>query len=128
VAAERGVNLAGRLPAAPAIANIPPAPATAQAPSAPRGPTSEQMAAAQGMAPGDQQAMIEGMVSGLAERLKQNPRDRAGWERLLRARMVLGQPQQAAADYRAASKAFAGSRPDQQALREAALQLGVPVG
>jgi cytochrome c-type biogenesis protein CcmH len=119
VAAERGVNLAGRLP---------PADAMAEAPSAPRGPNAEQMAAAQGMAPGDQQAMIEGMVTGLAERLKANPRDRAGWERLLRARMVLGQQQQAAADYRTASKAFAGSPADQQALREAARQLGVPVG
>jgi cytochrome c-type biogenesis protein CcmH len=63
----------------------------------------------------------------LAERLKQNPRDRAGWERLLRARMVLGQTSQAAADYRAASAAFAGSPGDQQALREVARQVGVPV-
>jgi hypothetical protein len=42
--------------------------------------------------------------------------------------MVLGQSQQAAADYRAARQAFSGSPSDQQALREAALQLGVPVG
>ena len=68
------------------------------------------------------------MVSGLAQRLKQNPKDRAGWEQLLRARMVLGQSSQAAADYRAARQAFSGSPGDQQALREAALQLGVPVG
>jgi cytochrome c-type biogenesis protein CcmH len=119
VAAERGVDLAGRLP---------PAAETAQAPSAPRGPNAEQMAAAQDMNAGDRQAMIEGMVSGLAERLKQNPKDRAGWERLIRARMVLGQSSQAAADYRAARQAFSGSPADQQALREAALQLGVPVG
>jgi cytochrome c-type biogenesis protein CcmH len=119
VAAERGVDLAGRLP---------PAPELAQAPSAPRGPNAEQMAAAQDMNPGDRQAMIEGMVSGLAQRLKQNPKDRAGWERLIRARMVLGQSSQAAADYRAARQAFSGSPADQQALREAALQLGVPVG
>lgn len=119
VASERGIDLAGRLP---------PAPELAQAPGAPRGPTAEQMAAAQDMNAGDRQAMIEGMVSGLAERLKQNPRDRAGWERLIRARMVLGQSGQAAADYRAARNAFAGSPADQQALREAALQLGVPVG
>ena len=77
---------------------------------------------------GDRQAMIEGMVDGLAQRLKQNPRDRSGWERLIRARMVLGQAQQAAADYRTARQAFSGSPADQQALREAAVQLGVPVG
>jgi cytochrome c-type biogenesis protein CcmH len=119
VAAERGVDLSGRLP---------PAPAMADAPMPPRGPTQQQMADAQSMAPGDRQAMIEGMVAGLAERLKSNPRDRAGWERLLRARMVLGQGQQAAADYRTARQALAGSPADQQALREAAAQLGVPVG
>jgi cytochrome c-type biogenesis protein CcmH len=79
------------------------------------------------MSEADRQQMIAGMVSGLAERLKQNPRDRAGWERLLRARMVLGQTSQAAADYRAASAAFAGSPGDQQALREVARQVGVPV-
>jgi len=118
VAADRGVDVSGRLPPAD----------VAQAPGAPRGPTQDQMAAAQGMAPGDRQAMVEGMVAGLAERLKANPRDRAGWERLLRARMVLGQSQQAAADYRQARKAFAGSPADQQALLDAAAQLGVPVG
>ena len=60
--------------------------------------------------------------------LKANPRDRAGWERLLRARMVLGQSQQAAADYREARQAFSGSPADQQALRDAAARLGLPVG
>lgn len=120
VAAERKIDLSGRLPPAPAVAAGPP--------SAPRGPTQEQMADAQNMSTGDRQVMIEGMVTGLAERLKQNPRDRAGWERLIRARMVLGQSQQAAADYRSARQAFSGSPADQQALREAAVQLGVPVG
>jgi cytochrome c-type biogenesis protein CcmH len=125
VAADRKIDLAGRLPPLQ----------TAQAPmgappmgSAPRGPTQEQMAAAQDMSEGDRQQMIQGMVSGLAERLKQNPKDRAGWERLMRARMVLGQTREAAADYRDASRAFAGSPADQQALRSTAQQLGVPVG
>jgi cytochrome c-type biogenesis protein CcmH len=76
----------------------------------------------------DRAQMIQGMVSGLAARLKQNPRDRDGWERLIRARMVLGQADQAAAAYRDASRAFAGSPADQQALRQTAVQLGVPVG
>lgn len=122
VAADRKIDLTGRLPpmqtaqAAPVMG------------STPRGPTQQQMADAQNMSEGDRQQMIQGMVSGLAERLKQNPKDRAGWERLLRARMVLGQTQEAANDYRAASRAFAGSPADQQALRNTAQQLGVPVG
>lgn len=120
VARERNVDLTGRLPPA-AVAQASPS-------QAPRGPNADQVAAAQQMNPGDRQAMIEGMVNGLAERLKQNPRDRDGWERLIRARMVLGQADQAAAAYRDASRAFAGSPSDQQALREAARQLGVPVG
>jgi len=125
VAAERKIDLSGRLPPMQ----------TAQAPmmappmgNAPRGPNSQQMADAQNMSEADRQQMIQGMVSGLAERLKQNPKDRAGWERLMRARMVLGQTQQAAADYRDAARAFAGSPADQQALRAIASQLGVPVG
>jgi cytochrome c-type biogenesis protein CcmH len=125
VAADRKIDLSGRLPPLQA------AQATAQGPSldsAPRGPSQQQMADAQSMTEGDRQQMIQGMVTGLAQRLKQNPRDRAGWERLLRARMVLGQTQQAATDYRDASRAFAGSPADQRALRDTATQLGVPVG
>ncbi|WP_296599967.1 c-type cytochrome biogenesis protein CcmI [Phenylobacterium sp.] len=127
VAADRGIDIASRLPAASA-GQSPPQMAGPAMGSAPRGPTQEQMAAAQTMSEGDRQQMIQGMVSGLAARLKQNPKDRAGWERLLRARMVLGQTREAAADYRDASRAFAGSPADQQALRSTAQQLGVPVG
>jgi cytochrome c-type biogenesis protein CcmH len=119
VAADRGVDLSARLP--------PPAQAAALD-SAPKGPTAAQIAEAQTLSEGDRATMVEGMVAGLAERLKQNPRDRAGWERLIRARMVLGQTEQAAADYRAARQAFAGSPSDQAALQTTARQLGVPVG
>jgi cytochrome c-type biogenesis protein CcmH len=80
------------------------------------------------MKPGDRDAMVAGMVERLAERLKQNPRDRAGWEQLLRARMVLGQKDRAAADYREAHRSFSGSPSDQQALQQTATQLGLPVG
>lgn len=117
VAADRGLDISSRLPRVQA-AEV----------ASPRGPTAEDMAAAQDMSEADRQAMIQGMVSGLAARLEQNPRDRAGWERLMRARMVLGQADLAAAAYRDASRAFAGSPADQRALRDAAAQLGVPVG
>lgn len=121
VAADRKIDLSGQLPPLQSAQAAPPG-------EAPRGPNAQQMAEAQAMSEGDRQQMIQGMVAGLAERLKQNPRDRAGWERLMRARMVLGQNQQAAADYRDAARAFAGSPADQQALRSTAVQLGVPVG
>ena len=90
------------------------------------GPKREQRAAAQNMNPGDRDAMVQGMVDGLAAKLKQNPRDRAGWEQLIRARMVLGDTGQAAADYRTGRQALSGSAQDQQALRRTAAQLGVP--
>ena len=42
------------------------------------------------MSPEDRQEMIRGMVQRLADRLKKNPDDAAGWQRLARARSVLG--------------------------------------
>ena len=48
------------------------------------------MQAAQNMTAEERQGMIRNMVDGLAERLKENPDDYAGWLRLARARTVLG--------------------------------------
>jgi cytochrome c-type biogenesis protein CcmH len=70
--------------------------------------------------------MIQGMVGQLAAKLKANPRDREGWERLMRSRMVLGQPGEAAAAYRDALKAFADAPADQAALKQAAQGLAIP--
>ncbi|MEQ8806379.1 MAG: c-type cytochrome biogenesis protein CcmI, partial [Rhodospirillales bacterium] len=50
----------------------------------------EQMEAAQDMTAEDRDAMIRGMVERLADRLKENPDDLAGWRRLERAYRVLG--------------------------------------
>lgn len=55
-----------------------------------RGPTADQIEAAQSMKPEDQQAMIEGMVSGLAARLEAEPNDPDGWMMLGRSYGVLG--------------------------------------
>ncbi|HEY0435911.1 MAG TPA: c-type cytochrome biogenesis protein CcmI [Phenylobacterium sp.] len=120
VAHERGVDLTGRLPSAPVASTAGP-----PAPAAP-GPTSDQVAAAGQMSAGDRQAMITGMVARLADRLKQNPRDLNGWERLMRARMVLGQTDAAAQTYRDAQRAFTGSPADQASLRQSAAGLGIP--
>jgi cytochrome c-type biogenesis protein CcmH len=120
VAAERHVDLTGRLPPAPAAVAM--APPSGPAP----GPTSDQVAAAGQMSAQDRQAMIQGMVEKQAAGLKANPHDREGWERLMRARMVLGQTDLAAQAYRDAVKAFAGSPADQAALRQTAAGLSIP--
>ena len=62
----------------------------AEAPAAQPGPSREQMEAAQDMTAEDRDAMIRGMVDRLADRLKENPDDLAGWTRLERAYRVLG--------------------------------------
>lgn len=64
---------------------------------APRGPTAEDMMAAQDMSAEDRAAMIEGMVEGLASRLSENPEDVDGWLRLARAYSVLGRRDEAIA-------------------------------
>jgi cytochrome c-type biogenesis protein CcmH len=94
------------------------------APPAP-GPDAGQVAAAQAMAPGDRTAMIEGMVSGLAERLKTQPDDVEGWLRLIRSYSVLGRPDDAVNAVRAALR---GVRATGERERVAALvsDLGLP--
>jgi cytochrome c-type biogenesis protein CcmH len=81
--------------AAEAEANIARLQAAASAAEAPRGPTREQMKAAEEMAPEDRQAMIRSMVEGLAARLEDNPDDLAGWKRLAQSWRVLGEIEKA---------------------------------
>lgn len=54
------------------------------------GPTAEQMRDAQNMSVEDRQAMIQNMVQRLADKLKDNPDDLAGWQRLAQAYRVTG--------------------------------------
>jgi cytochrome c-type biogenesis protein CcmH len=78
-------------PTTPIMPDEPAAAATAeQPPAAAPGPTREQMEAAQDMTAEDRSQMIRGMVERLADRLKDNPDDLAGWRRLERAYRVLG--------------------------------------
>jgi cytochrome c-type biogenesis protein CcmH len=125
IAASRGEDVSSRLPPPP-----PPAPAEAQADGAATspaaGPTPDQVAAVQQMAPADQQAMIHNMVDGLAAKLKANPKDADGWVSLMRARMVLGDPAAATTAYHEGMKAFAGAPGEQSMLSQAARQLSVP--
>jgi cytochrome c-type biogenesis protein CcmH len=53
------------------------------------GPTSSDIEAAQSLSPQQRSAMIESMVAGLDARLRQNPADGEGWQRLVRSYVVL---------------------------------------
>jgi cytochrome c-type biogenesis protein CcmH len=59
------------------------------------GPSAADVAAAEKLSPEDRARMIAQMVDGLAERLKRNGRDLAGWQRLINAYAVLGRGQDA---------------------------------
>lgn len=70
------------------------------------GPSAEDVKAAAGMSGGDRQAMIEGMVSRLSERLDADGGSPEEWARLVRAQMVLGRRDAAVAALAKARAAF----------------------
>jgi cytochrome c-type biogenesis protein CcmH len=72
------------------------------------GPSDEQAAASSQLAPEQRQAMIQGMVERLSERLHRDGADVEGWLRLVRSYMVLGQPDKARAAVVDARRALAG--------------------
>ena len=82
-----------------------------------RGPSAEDMATAEKLAPGDRARMIAGMVDGLAQRLKRDGRDLSGWLRLVNAYVVLGRKDDALTALADARKSFGG---DEKALSELA--------
>jgi cytochrome c-type biogenesis protein CcmH len=87
------------------------------------GPTRSDMEAASQLPKGQQDQMIEGMVSGLEAKLKANPADVDRWIMLMRSRMTLGETAKAAQalkDGIAANPAAAGR------LKAQAQLLGVP--
>jgi cytochrome c-type biogenesis protein CcmH len=59
------------------------------------GPGAGDIDAASAMSPADREAMINTMVAGLDDKLRQNPRDAEGWMRLVRSYVVLGKADQA---------------------------------
>ncbi|MEM1431049.1 MAG: c-type cytochrome biogenesis protein CcmI [Pseudomonadota bacterium] len=71
------------------------------------GPSAADMAAAQDMSPLERMEMIEGMVSGLSERLATEGGPPEEWARLIRAYGVLGRRDAAAAIWAEAQQVFA---------------------
>lgn len=87
------------------------------------GPTREQMQAAAALPKGQQDQMIEGMVSGLEAKLKARPGNIEGWVMLMRSRMTLGETAKASAALKSAIDANPGQ---EKRLRDEARLIAVP--
>lgn len=74
----------------------------------------------------DEMAAIQGMVEGLAARLRENPDDPAGWVRLVRAYAVLGDAARRDAALAAARSRYAGAPDVLKQLEEAARAAPTP--
>ena len=92
---------------------------------APRGPTAEDMRAAQDMSAEDRREMIEGMVAGLAAKLEENPGNFEGWMRLIRSYGVLGETDKAKAALEKALTQFANAPFPKRQLQALAGELGL---
>lgn len=117
LARDKGIDISSRLPAGMT---------TAPSTSAAATPSSGDVARIQALPADEQGAMITGMVDRLEQRLAANPKDADGWVRLMRARMVLNQPDRAREALRKSLQVFAGDAAAQQMLRAAATELAVP--
>ncbi len=96
-----------------------------QPPDRLRGPDAEAMAAAQDMSGEDRQAMIEGMVEGLAARLASDGGTAEEWAQLITALGVLGDTDRAAAIVAEARTVFASSTDALAMIERAAAQAGI---
>jgi len=92
-----------------------------------RGPSADQIEAAEALSPDQRMAMIDGMVESLAARLKQEPGDTDGWIRLVRSFQVLGREEDARRALEEGLSALAADDSQQRRLQQAALEIGVSV-
>lgn len=91
---------------------------------APRGPTAQDVAAAQQLSDDQRTQMIAGMVDGLARRLERDGKDLAGWVRLVNAYAVLGRDDDARAALANARKQLGGDDKAMAELSALAQRLG----
>ncbi|MDQ0394541.1 c-type cytochrome biogenesis protein CcmI [Labrys monachus] len=94
-------------------------------PQAGTGPSPGDVAAAETMTPADRAKMIQGMVSGLASRLRSQGGTAEEWMRLIKAYNVLGQSDQARTALADARKALAASPDALKALDDLQGALGL---
>ncbi|EAQ05304.1 c-type cytochrome biogenesis protein CcmI [Yoonia vestfoldensis] len=90
-----------------------------------RGPSADDIATAQDMTPEDRQAMIGGMVAGLADRLANDGGTAADWARLITAYGVLGETDSARAIWVEAADVFGANAEAMATLTQAARNAGV---
>jgi cytochrome c-type biogenesis protein CcmH len=109
--AQAGVTL-------PAVAAVPP-------PGGSPGPNADDIAAASQMNEQDRNAMVRGMVERLADRLKQNADDVEGWQRLLRAYVVLSERDKAQAAAGEARRTFASDPGKLRQIEDTIKSLGL---
>jgi cytochrome c-type biogenesis protein CcmH len=89
------------------------------------GPTQEEIDATADMSAQDRNAMIETMVAGLDEKLRQNPRDLEGWTRLVRSYHVLGRADAARDALKRGMAAFGEGSAEGKQLAESSNALGL---
>lgn len=89
------------------------------------GPSAGDVAAAADMAPEDRQAMIEGMVVQLSDRLATDGGSVEDWNRLIRSLVVLERRDEAQTIYDEAKTRFAGRDAELSFLRLAAVESGL---
>lgn len=91
------------------------------------GPTAEEIEAAASIPDKDREAMIDSMVAGLDQRLRDNPRDPEGWHRLVQSYIVLGKLEAANDALVRGLDALAADSEEAAALAAFAAQHGVSV-
>lgn len=90
-----------------------------------KGPDAADVDAASSMSPQDREAMINTMVAGLDDKLRQNPRDPEGWMRLVRSYVVLGKADQARAALGRAIAVFGAGSDEAKKFTAFAASLGL---
>jgi cytochrome c-type biogenesis protein CcmH len=90
-----------------------------------RGPTADDLAAAQDMTDQDRNAMIQGMVGQLADRLATEGGPPQDWARLISSLAVLGENETALTVFSEAEASFGGDVQAVQILRRAAQEAGL---
>jgi len=95
------------------------------APAIEKGPSPQDVKAAEAMAPADRSAMIRGMVDRLANRLEKSPRDADGWIKLMQSRVVLGETELAKQALARGIEAFTDDVQQRDRIVTAAQQLGL---
>ncbi len=89
------------------------------------GPTADDIAAAAAVGEKERGEMIRKMVASLADRLKENESDVEGWQRLLRAYIVLGEREKALSAASAAKRALANDVEKLRRIEETIKTLGL---